>query len=167
MFYFGSALGSRAHLCEIRCIRVAYTRMKRPYLDMAYKLSVLAVLSAVLLIACEGDTQSIEPEVDHCATVAGRATQIYGKITVIDTRHWEMENIRRVQLRFEYPPGHETFQTGYIICAYDFGLDRRADPDRIPMAKAVYFKGRYLSENELEFLNKSLFRPHPKFKTIR
>lgn len=117
-----------------------------------------------MIAACAEEPRQWPREIEHCATTAGRATESYGDITIIGVRHWVLEDVRSVQLRFSYPPENPDFKVGVILCAYDFGLDVRADPDRIVKAKSVYFKGRYLSEGELEFLNTSLFRPRPEFK---
>ena len=124
------------------------------------------VLAAVVLSSCEQQPPSIEPEVEHCAITAGRATQTYGDITIVREHHWTLENVRGVQLRFEYPPDYEEFRFGNIQCTYEFSLATRADPHRVVYAQSVYFKGRYLSENELRFLNTSPFRPQPIFKVI-
>ena len=121
--------------------------------------------STLVLLAGQGRFATLIRCVGVACTRIWRATQIYGSITIIGVRTWDLENIRRVQLKFEYPPPeHRAFRTGYIVCAYDFDFAARADLDRVPMAKAVYYKGRYLSENELDYLNRSLFRPHPEFK---
>lgn len=117
-----------------------------------------------VLASCGQEPPTIEPEVEHCAITAGRATQTYGDITIVRMHHWTLENVRGVQLRFEYPPDYTEFRFGNIMCTYAFTLDIRADPNRIVKAESVYFKGRYLSENELNFLNTSPFRPKPVFK---
>jgi len=127
----------------------------------------LALTLMVLLLAlasCGSEPAQMEPEVEHCAITAGRATQTYGDITIVRMHHWTLENVRGVQLRFEYPPEYEEFRFGNIQCTYEFSLATRSNPDRIVYAQSVYFKGRYLSENELRFLNTSPFRPQPKFK---
>jgi len=123
-----------------------------------------AILAVFVLTSCGQEPPSIEPEVEHCAITAGRATQTYGDITVVRMHHWTLENVRGVQLRFEYPPDYQDFRFGNITCTYTFTLDIRADHRRVVNAQSVYFKGRYLSENELRFLNTSPFRPQPKFK---
>jgi len=122
------------------------------------------VLAVLVLASCGQEPPLIEPEVEHCAITAGRATQTYGDITIVRMHHWTLENVRGVQLRFEYPPDYTEFRFGNIMCTYAFTLDIRVDPNRIVKAQSVYFKGRYLSENELHFLNTSPFRPQPKFK---
>lgn len=126
--------------------------------------SIGMVLAMFVLTSCAQDPPKIEPEVEHCAITAGRATQTYGDITIVRMHHWTLENVRGVQLRFEYPPDYSEFRFGNIMCTYPFTLDIRADPNRIVKAQSVYFKGRYLSESELNFLNTSPFRPKPKFK---
>jgi len=134
---------------------------------MDWKRPIFPVVCAVaVLTACGEGRRDRELEVEHCATVAGLATETYGEITVIRVRHWVLENVRTVQLNFEYPPEVTEFRTGHIVCAYDFNLSVRADADRVPKALTVYFKGRYLSGDELKYVNTSLFRPVPKFKVI-
>ena len=123
-----------------------------------------ALLTVLALASCDASPPAIEPEVEHCAITAGRATQTYGEITIVRMRYWTLEDVRGVQLRFEYPPDYEEFRFGNILCTYAFPLDIRSDPKRIVKAQSVYFKGRYLSESELHFLNTSPFRPQPKFK---
>lgn len=123
-----------------------------------------AVLAVFVLTSCDQEPPFNEPEVEHCAITAGRATQTYGDVTIVRIHHWTLENVRGVQLRFEYPPDYRNFRFGNIMCTYAFTLDVRSDPNRVVYAQSVYFKGRYLSENELRFLNTSPFRPQPKFK---
>ena len=128
-------------------------------------LVTLTALVGLGLAACEGDKARFEPEVLHCATVAGLATNSYGDIIVTRAHHWVLDNVRSVQLNFDYPPDAE-FKRGNIVCMYDFDLSIRADPERVVKAKNVYFKGRYFSVGELKFVNTSMFRPTPEFKVI-
>lgn len=117
------------------------------------------------LMACSEEVPlSIEPEVAHCATIVGRATQVYGDITIIGVQVADLGDARTVRLRFAYPPGNEDFSVGNISCSYAFAFANRSDPKRVVRASSVYFKGRDLSENELYILNTSPFRALPKFK---
>lgn len=120
----------------------------------------------MVLAACSKEPQQREPEVEHCATLAGIATESYGQITIVRVRYNDLENVRSVQLRFEYPPEYTEFKVGNIACGYAFDLRTRADKNRIINAQSVYFRGRALSASELNYLNTSPFRPRPKFKVI-
>lgn len=133
---------------------------------MVNKTSLWLAMCAFSLMGCGKEPSNMEPEVLHCASVAGLATDTYGDITVVRVRHWVLENTRSVQLNFEYPPDVEEFKTGHIVCTYDFPLSVRSDPDRTLNAKTVYFKGRHFSESELNYVNTSMFRPRPNFKVI-
>lgn len=115
-------------------------------------------------MACTEEPPRLEPEVTHCATIVGRATQVYGEITIIGVHTADVGDMRTVHLRFAYPPDNTEFSVGNITCSYAFSLDSRADPNRVVNAASVYFKGRALSENELYKLNTSPFRALPKFK---
>lgn len=119
------------------------------------------------LVGCTDEAPRPEPEVAHCATIVGRATQVYGEITIIGVQTADVGDVRTVQLRFAYPPENTEFSVGNITCSYAFSLDTRANPKRIVTAASVYFKGRALSENELYYLNTSPFRALPKFKLNR
>ncbi len=122
-----------------------------------------ACLAGLGLAACGGEDARFEPEVHHCAAVAGLASEDFGEITVTRVNSWMLEDVRSVQLNFDYAPGG-ALKSGYIVCAYDFNLSLRADPERVPKAKSVYYKGRYFSAGELSYVNTSPFRPAPEFK---
>ncbi|MCW8915801.1 MAG: hypothetical protein OQK24_08100 [Magnetovibrio sp.] len=129
---------------------------------------MLCVVTTLFLIACDNNTSASSPslEAKNCATIAGRATDKFSDLVVIDAKQWDAQDIRGVQLRFEYPSNDEPGETavGFITCTYPLSLEMRTKSDRVIMVKTVMFKGRYLSEREIRFLNDSPFRPHPKFK---
>ncbi|OEJ67998.1 hypothetical protein BEN30_06915 [Magnetovibrio blakemorei] len=117
-----------------------------------------------MLVGCTDEAPRLEPEVAHCAIIVGRATQVYGEITIIGVQTADVGDVRTVHLRFAYPSDSTEFSVGNITCSYAFSLDSRVNPKRVVKAASVYFKGRALSENELHYLNTSPFRALPKFK---
>lgn len=127
---------------------------KKPFLSSALALSAL--------VACGEEPRRWSPEVEHCAVIAGRATEELNTITVVKVKVQDLVETRTVQLRFEYPSSDENTPVGNIICVY--GAKAGAGSARAVKAQAVHFKGRYLSENELNFLNSSPFRALPEFK---
>jgi len=132
---------------------------------MTRAIPALAFISTAILSSCgPQDPVELAPEVKHCAIVAGLATQSYGEISVIEMKDSVLGETRQVQLRFEYPKTAEQTEVGAIKCGYDFGPEARANPKRIVKVKEVHYGGRYLSEDELKFVNTSMFAPRPKFK---
>ncbi|MFC1672812.1 hypothetical protein ACFL12_01555 [Pseudomonadota bacterium] len=127
---------------------------EKPFISSALALFVLA--------ACGEEPSRWSPEIEHCAVIAGRATEELNTITVVKVKVQDLVDTRTVQLRFEYPAGGEGAPVGNIICVYDVKM--RTEGARAVKAQAVHFKGRYLSENELNFLNSSPFRALPEFK---
>ncbi|MEG3617482.1 hypothetical protein V5T82_03345 [Magnetovibrio sp. PR-2] len=118
------------------------------------------------LVACDVADHDFSPEAFDCATIAGRVTDEYNELIVYKLREWDSEGIRGVRLRFSYPsasdPEARTKDT--IQCTYPFTLANRSDPERIVELDSVMYGGRYLSKRELQFLNKSPFRPVPIFE---
>jgi len=130
---------------------------------MRNTVSMLSLTTAVLLLgACAEEPARWEPEVEQCATIVGRTTEMFGSIVITKVHLWDVDTVRNVQLRFDYPPDMGDVGTGLIVCTYDY--DPRGAADRIVKAQAVYYKGRYLDESELYYVNTSPFRPRPEFK---
>ena len=130
---------------------------------MSLKTPGFLVLTAIALAGCGGKSVP-DPEVEHCAIIAGRATQVYGAITIVRVHDWVLGDVKGVQMRFAYPPEYSDFRFGNITCTYDYAVETRRNPERVIRVQSVYFRGRYLSESELKFLNTSPFRPQPEFK---
>jgi hypothetical protein len=106
------------------------------------------------LLGCTDDAPRLEPEVAHCAIIVGRATQVYGDITIIGVHTADVGDMRTVQLRFAYPPENTDFRVGTITCSYAFSLDLRADPKRVVKAASVYFRAfPTINESKLDLLN--------------
>ena len=122
-------------------------------------------LCCIGLASCDDVHHSFTPEAFDCATIAGRVTDEYNDLIVHELREWDSEGVRGVRLRFSYPsendPDVRTKDT--IQCTYPFTLENRSDPNRAIQLDSVMYGGRYLSKRELEFLNKSPFRPEPVF----
>ena len=129
----------------------------RYILTLATLATALAVLSA-----CADEPAPWEAEVEHCGTVTGRTTEMFGKIVVTKVHMWDGDGVRHVQLRFDYPPEMGDVGKGLIVCSYDY--DPASPADRVVTATAVHYKGRYLAESELYYVNTSPFRPRPEFK---
>ena len=123
-------------------------------------------LSCIGLAACDGAEHDFSPEAFDCATIAGRVTDEYNELVVHKLRDWDSEGIRGVRLHFSYPSptDPEARIKDTIQCTYPFTLENRSDLNRMIKLDSVMYGGRYLSKRELEFLNKSPFRPVPVFE---
>lgn len=133
---------------------------------MRYLLTIAPLVAVFgLLSACADESLPWEAEVEQCATITGRTTQMFGNIVITKVHMWDGDGVRNVQLRFDYPPEMGDVGKGLIACSYDY--DPAAPADRVVKAKAVHYKGRYLDESELYYVNTSPFRPRPDFKVKR